>query len=257
MVTTPKAFSEALVVKSYDLIKPPGLAAGLARIVGWGVLLTEGHEHKMQRKNLTPAFSYRHIKDLYPVFWDKSREMILGIDKDLKQQNDGSKVRNEKGQSNTIQVDAWASRATLDIIGAAGIGRSFNAIEDENSDLYQTYQVIFLQDWQTRLIGLLNLLVPFWVTRMMPIPRNIKVERARRYLSKVCLDLLAEKKSRIAAAKEKGDSDEEAGGKDILTVALKSGGFTDDQIVDQLLTFLAAGHETVRTSQPSQLLVKN
>ena len=244
MVTTPKAFSEALVLKSYDLIKPPALAAGLARIVGWGVLLTEGHEHKMQRKNLTPAFSYRHIKDLYPVFWDKSRDMILGIDKDL-----------QGKESSKIQVDSWASRATLDIIGAAGIGRSFNAIEDEKSDLYQTYQIIFLQDWQTRLIGLLNLLVPFWVTRMMPIPRNIKVERARRYLSKVCLDLLAEKKNRIAVAKEKDGSDAEAGGKDILTVALKSGGFTDDQIVDQLLTFLAAGHETVRVlSQPHSLV---
>lgn len=64
MVTTPKALSEAVTLKSYDLIKPPTLTKGLARILGYGILLTEGQEHKNQRKNLTPAFSYRHVKDL-------------------------------------------------------------------------------------------------------------------------------------------------------------------------------------------------
>lgn len=246
VVTTPKALSEVLTLKSYDLIKPPALSAGLARIVGWGVLLAEGKEHKHQRKNLTPAFSYRHIKDLYPVFWEQSRDMVLGIDKDLSNRDVPRDSKDEKHQKdNVVGVDGWTSRATLDIIGVASIGKSFNAIEDDQGELYQTYQAIFKQDWQTRLIGLLNVFLPFWILRAIPFPRNIKVEKARLFLSKVCLDLLAEKKRKIAVAKEKGESDETAGGIDILTVALKSGGFTNDQIVDQLLTFLAAGHETV------------
>ncbi|KAI4729451.1 cytochrome P450 monooxygenase [Aureobasidium sp. EXF-10728] len=248
MVTTPKALSEAVTLKSYDLIKPPTLIKGLARILGYGVLLTEGQEHKAQRKNLTPAFSYRHIKDLYPVFWDQSRDMILGIDKDISSKANEKNAEDVKKISNEVNVDGWTSRATLDIIGVATIGKSFNAIEDSNSKLYQTYQTIFKQDWQTRLVGLLNTFLPFWFLRALPIPRNIKVERARLYLSKICFDMLAEKRSKISTAQEKDKSDETAGGVDILSVAMQSGGFTDQQIVDQLLTFLAAGHETTATA---------
>ncbi|THY25748.1 cytochrome P450 monooxygenase [Aureobasidium pullulans] len=246
MVTTPKALSEAVTLKSYDLIKPPTLTKGLARILGYGILLTEGQEHKTQRKNLTPAFSYRHVKDLYPVFWEQSRDMILGIDKDIE-----SKATDEdetKQTSSEVNVDGWTSRATLDIIGVATIGKSFGAIEDDQSELYRTYQTLFKQDWQTRMIGLLNFILPFWFLRALPIPRNVKVEKARVYLSKICFEMLAEKRSKIAAAKEKDKSDEIAGGIDILSVAMQSGGFTDGQVVDQLLTFLAAGHETTATA---------
>lgn len=56
--------------------QPGHFRFGLGRILGIGILLAEGDEHKMQRKKLMPAFSYRHIKDLYPVFWKKSREMV-------------------------------------------------------------------------------------------------------------------------------------------------------------------------------------
>lgn len=246
MVTTPKALSEAVTLKSYDLIKPRALTKGLARILGYGVLLTEGHEHRAQRKNLTPAFSYRHIKDLIPVFWEQSRAMIIGIDKDITSKTSGEKSDNVEDASHEVNVDGWTSRATLDIIGVASIGKSFDAIENPTSKLYQTYQTLFKQDWQTQLVGLLNVFLPFWFIRLLPIPRNFKVEKARLYLSKICFEMLAEKRANISAAKEKGASDETAGGVDILSVAMRSGGFTDPQIVDQLLTFLAAGHETVR-----------
>jgi cytochrome P450 len=246
MVTTPKALSEAVTLKSYDLIKPRALTKGLARILGYGILLTEGQEHKVQRKNLTPAFSYRHVKDLVPVFWEQSRGMILGIDKDIAGKTNEKKPEDVKEANNEISVDGWTSRATLDIIGVATIGKSFDAIEDPSSKLYQTYQTLFKQDWQTQLVGLLNVIFPFWFIRMLPIPRNFKVEKARLYLGKICSEMLADKRAKIAAAKEKDESSETAGGIDILSVAMQSGGFTDSQIVDQLLTFLAAGHETVR-----------
>jgi cytochrome P450 len=245
MVTTPKALSEAVTMKSYDLVKPRALTKGLARILGYGLLLTEGQEHKSQRKNLTPAFSYRHIKNLYPVFWEQSRGMILGIDKDIASKTKEAKSEDTKETSNEVSVDGWTSRATLDIIGVATIGKSFDAIEDPTSKLYQTYQTLFKQDWQTQLVGLLNVFLPFWFIRVLPIPRNFKVEKARLYLSKICFEMLADKRAKISAAKEKDDADETAGGIDILSVAMQSGGFTDHEIVDQLLTFLAAGHETV------------
>lgn len=31
----------------------------------------------MQRRNLMPAFTFRHIKALYPIFWEKTREGVM------------------------------------------------------------------------------------------------------------------------------------------------------------------------------------
>ena len=73
MITSPKALGEVLVTRNYDFIKPNHFRSGLGRLLGIGILLAEGEEHKMQRKNLMPAFAFRHVKDLYPLFWEKSR----------------------------------------------------------------------------------------------------------------------------------------------------------------------------------------
>lgn len=46
-VTSPKALAEVLVHKSYDFIKPKAVVGGFRRILGVGVLLAEGDEHKV------------------------------------------------------------------------------------------------------------------------------------------------------------------------------------------------------------------
>ena len=56
-----------------------------------------------------PAFSFRHVKDLYPVFWAKSMEMMRAIS-----------VQVTAAGVTDVEVNGWASRDTLDIIGLAG-----------------------------------------------------------------------------------------------------------------------------------------
>ncbi|KAI4717520.1 cytochrome P450 monooxygenase [Aureobasidium sp. EXF-10727] len=249
VLTTPKALSDALTTKSYDLIKPPIIVGSLTRILGAsGILLTENEEHKHQRKNLLPAFQYRHVKNLYPVFWEKARDMILAIDKELSEKKSGG-----PDPSNIVSVDHWTSRATLDIIGLAGIGKSFNAIEDETNELYQSYQTIFAQDRQARILGVLNTFFPFWLVRKLPFPRNYQIVKAQSMLQKMCLDLIGQKRAKSAAAEKEG-SKESFDDMDILGIALKSGGFSDQGIIDQLMTFLAAGHETTATAMTWALL---
>lgn len=57
--TSPKTLGEVLVQKNYDFIKPQQLQASLGRLLGVGILLAEGDEHKRQRKLLMPAFAFR------------------------------------------------------------------------------------------------------------------------------------------------------------------------------------------------------
>lgn len=46
-VTSPKGLSEVLVQKSYEFTKPSRLRLGLGRILGVGLIVAEGDEHKV------------------------------------------------------------------------------------------------------------------------------------------------------------------------------------------------------------------
>ena len=155
---SPKALAEVLVQRPYEFIKPPGLVTGLGRILGVGVFLAEGEEHKKQRKNLMPAFAFRHIKELYPIFWSKSSELIQAL---ILSSDTGDKP------SASIDVKDWASRATLDIIGLAGLGRDFDSIKDPENELIVTYKKIFSPGRGSQILGALFFIAP-WLVRALP-----------------------------------------------------------------------------------------
>lgn len=229
LVCSPKALAEVLVTNAYAFQKPQSVRMSIGRILGFGILLTEGDEHKMQRRNLLPAFAFRHIKDLYAVFWDKAREVTHAM----------TNACGPEGAAN-MEISQWASRCTLDIIGVAGLGRDFGAIRDENSDIVRTYQHLFMPSRQARILALVGTVVPVWLLNLLPLRRNEDVREAAKTIRALCRDLVLEKKAKLAS---KGET-----GVDILSVALESGHFSDENLVDQLMTFLAAGHETTATA---------
>lgn len=81
-----------------------------------------------------PAFAYRHVKDLYPVFWEKSTKLVNSL----------MAVVEKKGKSSVQSIDDaaivecadWSSRATLDIIGVAGVSRFFRAFPQNVHHLF-------------------------------------------------------------------------------------------------------------------------
>ncbi|KAL4922307.1 cytochrome P450 [Aspergillus aurantiobrunneus] len=238
LVTTPKALSELLVQNAYKYPKPELMRRSLARIAGeHGILLVEGLEHKRHRKNLMPAFSYRHIKDLYPTFWSKSVEMVKCIETVLQAR--------ESANDNTVEVRPWANRATLDIIGLAGMDRDFGSLADPNNELAAQYHQV-LKDpplWLKLLFATGFVLGNVGIIQALPVERNREIAEGRRYVRQVAQQLISEKRERI-----KRNPDESERRKDILSVALNSGSFTDVELTDQMMTFLAAGHETTSTA---------
>ncbi|KAL8799600.1 MAG: hypothetical protein Q9182_005776 [Xanthomendoza sp. 2 TL-2023] len=239
LITGPKALAEVLTIKSYDFIKPAQIRNGLGRLLGVGILLAEGEEHKVQRKNLMPAFAYRHVKDLYPVFWAKSSEMVKALTDIIA--SPGEDPSSDVSKLPAIEIGDWSSRSTLDIIGLAGMGHDFGAIKDPKTELNVTYRTIFQPSRQASILGLLSLFIPFWLLRLIPISRNQEIPAAVKTIRKVCHQLIEGKKQTL-------DSKSRDSGKDIISVALSSGGFTEDKLVDQMMTFLAAGHETTATA---------
>ncbi|EYE95192.1 cytochrome P450 [Aspergillus ruber CBS 135680] len=235
LLTSPKALSEVLVHKAYDFCKPELVQLQLRRVTGNGLLLAEGDEHKLQRKNLMPAFSYRHVKDLYPVFWAKSAEMANLIEQDVKSRNNP--------EDNVVQIGNWASRATLDIVGLAGMDHDFESLQDPDNELNRQYRRFFDDDPKmTRIIVLLGLFaVDLKILQKLPVRRNKIAQETSGFLRSVARQIIHEKREKI-------ESKTENNGVDIISVALQSGTFTEENLVDQMMTFLTAGHETTSTA---------
>ena len=240
VLTNPKALAEVLVQKTYEFVKPPQLVRGIGRILGVGVFLAEGHEHKTQRKNLMPAFAFRHIKELYPIFWTKSRELmnVLSLECEPLRGDEGITERMERPQK-PIDVNDWSSRAALDIIGVAGLGQDFHAIKNTDNELLATYKQLYSLNRSARIFAALSFVLPAWLIQSIPSRRNNVIQNASTTIKSACRKLILNAKEEIQEKKSK---------ENILSVALDSGGFSDEDLVNQLMTFLLAGQETTASA---------
>ncbi|KAL8766987.1 MAG: hypothetical protein Q9209_006399 [Squamulea sp. 1 TL-2023] len=236
LILSPKALSEVTAQKTYDFIKPPQLKGTLGKILGVGLFLAEGDEHKKQRKDLSPAFAFRPVKQLYPIFWEKAGELVAMLSQHSKEGNPSEKL------TKPIDVNDWTSRVTLDIIGVAGFGHDFDSIHNPASDLIQTYRKIFSRSKIQQVIVFLNRVFPRWLVASIPIRRNNDIEAASKDIKGTCHDLVQQAKQKLF---EKENS---TPAKDILSVALSSSHFSDSDLVNQLMTFLLAGHETTASA---------
>lgn len=187
-----------------------------------------------------PAFAYRHIKDLYPIFWSKSRELVQALANSV--QKTAPVAEDEKSSSSSvIDMGEWFGRATLDIIGVAGMGQDFNSIRNPNTELNVTYRKIFKPSRQAQMLGFLGLFLPIWLIRSLPVKRNEDIMDAATLIRKTCRQLIDDKREKLRNTEKQSDVD-------IISVALESAGFSDDNLVDQMMTFMAAGHETTATA---------
>ena len=237
VLTTPETLAEVLNTKAYDWVKPAPARRFLARVLGDGLIVVEGREHKLQRKGVAPAFSGKNIRELVPTFWSKTRHFTDAVADQMKLES-----TSEKGlRKGRIEINQIAQRITLDIIGKAALGKEMDTVIDANDELAQQYAVI--TDPERPLIALyfaVNMFFPPWLVRRLPWKANKFVADAALNLRLICRRLVAEKK---AAIQEKNIE-----GKDILSVLIRSGQFDDDGMINQLLTFLAAGHETTSSA---------
>ncbi|CRG84026.1 hypothetical protein PISL3812_01369 [Talaromyces islandicus] len=230
LVVSPKAISDLLVSNSYDFVRPEISATQLGTVTGEGLLVAEGDVHRAQRKSLMPSFSYRHIKDLYPIFWSKAIEMTDEIEKTLPAKN------------YTIQIGNWASRAMLDIIGLAGMDYDLNSLQDPNNELSRHYSKLLTPPTGIqRLVAILCLFVVGfkWYFRV-PTAYTRTVMDSVQYIRNVTKEIIREKQAKLERKEDIGV--------DILSVAMRSGNFSDENLVDQVMTFLAAGHETTSSA---------
>lgn len=83
LVTNHRALVDVLHTHSYDFVKPPGGREFLARALGYGLILSEGDAHRAQRKAVTPAFTIRNIRAMYPLMWAKAQIFLQQLEKEI------------------------------------------------------------------------------------------------------------------------------------------------------------------------------
>ncbi|ETN42809.1 uncharacterized protein HMPREF1541_01967 [Cyphellophora europaea CBS 101466] len=233
--TRPDTLMEMMNSRNYDWEKPPMTRKFISSILGEGLTNVEGAKHKAMRRVLAPAFSGRQVRDLAPLFLTKGSALTDTMARLLTETDDG-----------VLEVTRLTSRISLDIIGAAGVGMDFNTIEHEDSVLAKLYHEVMHPPAHFLAI---DTLFPRFLTRPLMGRGFARIFEAQSELRAKVRGLLQEKMTQenIGASAQPR--------KDIMAGIMRSGDFSDDYLMGQLLTILAAGHDTGASALSWALLV--
>ncbi|KAJ5557468.1 hypothetical protein N7494_001383, partial [Penicillium frequentans] len=207
VATNHQALLDIMSTNTYDFEKPKRMRIFLARILGFGMILSEGAAHKKQRKALTPAFNIKNIRSMYSLMWDKTNQMLEEMEKEIKlNPMEGTNPTEEIGK---VEMGVWGSRFTLDIIGPAAMGRDFRSLQNSDNRVAESFLNILEPTPEKVAFLAMNFMLPQSIAQRIPWKMNDLITSETNFLRDLCNDIVREKRQ-----------------------------------IDQMLTFLAAGHET-------------
>jgi cytochrome P450 len=215
MVNHPQLIKDVLVTHQRQFRKGRGLERA-RRLLGDGLLTSEGPTHVRQRRLMQPAFHRDHIASYAEVITDYASRLQGGW-------QDGS----------TVDAAQEMSRLTLGIVGKTLIDAD---VESHAKSVGAALTTVMNSFWMSML--------PFFdVIEHLPIPAFRRSRRARAELDAVIYAMIAERRRHRT---DRGDllsmlimaQDEEGDG----------GGMTDEQVRDEAMTIFLAGHETTATA---------
>ncbi|RGB26998.1 cytochrome P450 [Rhizophagus diaphanus] len=219
----------------YDFIKPPEMWNDFILIIGRGLVLAEGEEHKRQRKMMIPAFAHNNIKEMVPTFIRVASTLKELIEDKI-----------NKGESE-INLTPYISKATLDVIGLVGFNYEFNSLTSSN-ELADAYASLFSNTTNPVarfFISVLSSYIPF--IRNIPIDINRKFKNACVVVDRESKKLMEEKNNEAKNGELKS--------KDLLSLLININKtlpieerLSDEVLQYQIMTFLIAGHETTSST---------
>ncbi|CAG7976212.1 unnamed protein product [Penicillium olsonii] len=230
LLTNIEALNEALIQRAYDFEWPEGDSNFLQKILGHGLITSEGEVHKRQRKQMARSFGVKQIKGLYPSFWEKSMCLVRKIAQELAQssEKEGSPL-----VSGETDVCDWAQRAALDIIGEIGFGWEFNTLDNPDNELAKSCEQIFSPTLENALLFAISVYGPKWALDYVPGGISRRFLTATGKVRDVCRNFIKVKTAQVDTSRN------------ILSQLMAQEGVSEDLLVDQTLTFLTAGNETV------------
>ncbi|KAF8868304.1 cytochrome P450 [Infundibulicybe gibba] len=254
----PDALYKILVSDWVDYPRPTFMRNILGVVAGYGLLTVTGNEHKMMRKSMNPAFSIPNLMAQTDMYYDAIEGLIDILGREI-----DAGDRHENGS--VISMYNWMSKVTLDIICETAFGYRSDSLHNPHNELAVAYE--HLIDLQTgpnlaRFIlimsipGAPRLLSSGWAYRHRHwfemistlAPTSIMMDSMHR-IKRISSEILQEK---LADSIRVSDTDAKRDIMSLLVRARKADlahekgayAMSDQAMMDQVLTFLGAGHET-------------
>jgi cytochrome P450 len=211
VVSHPDLVRDILITHGRNFVKGRGLQR-TKRLLGNGLLTSEGEFHLRQRRLAQPAFHRERIASY-------ASAMVRHADRAAHRWRDGMRV----------DMAQEMARVALAIAGETLFGADVEGEADE------------IREALTTILSMFNIsILPFAeVLDHLPLPMTLRFNRARRRLDATIYRLIDERR---ASGEDTGDllamlmaaRDEEGDGS----------GMSDEQLRDEAMTLLLAGHET-------------
>lgn len=117
------------------------------------------------------------------------------------------------------------------------MGKDFQSLTSEENKVAAAFLEVLEPSRGRLYFFAAHFFLPEWLLRRLPVGPNEVMNRNCSFLRGLCFDIVAEKHEQMRRNEKGSDYD-------ILTQIMQTKEFTDSEIVDQMLTFLAAGVST-------------
>ncbi|RYP78998.1 hypothetical protein DL769_003088 [Monosporascus sp. CRB-8-3] len=230
-VTSPDLVAEVLQ-RTQDFEQSGTLFLLAAPILGPGIILVNGTEHKRQRKILAPSLSTKEIRLLDPIFWEKTVELTEKFTEIV------TNTAAASGFSKPISVDHYAGLVTLDGISKAALGMDFESLKNPDSAIVHNYRGVFEPTTIFRFLAVAKMVFPSWLVESLPHSRVKEAKKAIKLIHDTCRTSAQQKKALLAGKRLTTP--------DLISGLIRDRGVSDeDELVTHSMQMLGAGHETV------------
>jgi len=227
LVSDPELIRHVLVTNKDNYNKQNTGTNILRLIIGDGLVTLDFNEHKKHRKLINPIFSTSNLNQLVSVFADKTANLLNKWDAE---------------NPTRLDVSGELNRLTLDIIGTTAFHYEFNAITNgENDPIWQNFISI-----NKSLRNPFNLIPGFLTLNFMP--SNALRNRALNKIADELKSIINKRREEIAKSGIEKPKDFNLLDLLLTTVDEVGGKLTDDEIINEVKTFLFAGHDTTSTA---------
>jgi cytochrome P450 len=210
LINEPRLIRDVLVTHNRNFTKSRGLERS-KRLLGQGLLTSEGAMHLRQRRLMQPAFHRDRVAGY--------ADLMVGF---------ADRMRRSWADDTTLDISREMNRLTLSIVGKTLFDVD---VEEQAATVGEALTAVMESFWMT--------LLPFAdVLERLPVPKLRRARMARARLDAIIYRMIADRRS---SGGDRGD---------LLSMLLAAQdeddgrGMTDLQVRDEAMTIFLAGHET-------------
>ncbi|KAI9636876.1 cytochrome P450 [Dioszegia hungarica] len=261
IVTTDLTAISFIISHADEFPKPALMRKSFAFLLGEGLAVVEGDDHRRQRRVLNPCFNQQVVRGLLPTFYDMAeqlREKLLAVIED--DPDNAASPTPAKGEDvvpggRKIDVIKYLTMCTIDIIGKAGFDWDFQALSKPKNVLAEAYDSMFSAGYIHPLAAFLQNAIPG--ADRIPTKYQTIMNESRATTRRIGQKLMDDKKKAIKASFDEGLQKGDDIGKDLLSICIRANmasdlapeqRLSDEEVLAQITTFLLAGNETSSTA---------